>query len=250
MHTARTSCGACCLRVNNVSVSREGMYILENVNLHIHCGEITCIIGPNGAGKTTLFETLLGVAKYTGQITYTDAGTGRKRTPRFGYVPQSLAMERLAPTTVIDFMRLGMDRRSVFLPSSHKTKDEALNALANVGAANLWDRRIGALSGGEIQRVALALALTPKPDVLLLDEPSSGIDADGVSMFYDIVSGLRRRMDMSVMIITHDFNMAAEYADKVVLLSRTILAQGDFAQVVRCDAFSRVFPNIAKAGGL
>ncbi|MDR2656704.1 MAG: metal ABC transporter ATP-binding protein [Oscillospiraceae bacterium] len=244
-HTqARVACGACCLKTAALSVEREGLMILDDINLHVHCGELTCVVGPNGAGKTTLFEALLGVASHTGTISFTDANDGRMRAPKIGYVPQSLNVDRLAPVTVMDFMRASRFNRPVFLPPTRNQRRGILESLEMVGAAALADRRIGAMSGGEAQRVLLALALWPMPNLLLLDEPASGLDAEGRERFYIIVDGLRRALDVSVMLITHDFDMVKRYADRVVLLNRKVLAQGSPSAVLTCADFRGLFPSV------
>ncbi|GHU67412.1 manganese ABC transporter ATP-binding protein [Clostridia bacterium] len=240
----RDPCGACCLKTTALAVEREGLLILDDINLHLHCGELTCIIGPNGAGKTTLLEALLGVAKHSGTISFTDANDGRMRTPKIGYVPQSLNIDRLAPVTVMDLMRASRFNRPVFLPPRKSQLNDIMNALAIVGAGTLADRRIGALSGGESQRVLLALALQPIPNLLLLDEPVSGLDAEGRERFYRIVNDLRRTLDVSIMLITHDFDMVSRYADRVVLLNHKVLAQGKPAEVLSCSDFRTLFPSI------
>jgi zinc transport system ATP-binding protein len=231
------------LETKGLSVEREGLRILDDVNLQVCCGELTCVIGPNGAGKTTLFEALLGIARCGGSVTFKDAKDGRMRTPRIGYVPQSLNMDRLAPVTVMDLMRASRFGRPVFVPVGAKQKMDVERSLEAVGAEGLANRRIGALSGGEAQRVLLALALRPAPNLLLLDEPASGLDAEGRERFYKIVDGLRRTLDVSVMLITHDFDMVSRYADRVVLLNRKVLEQGSPDSVLGGIAFRELFPS-------
>jgi zinc transport system ATP-binding protein len=222
--------------------------ILRDVDLHIHCGEVTALIGPNGAGKTTLFQALLGLTPFHGQIAYTDAKDGRRRKPRIGYVPQSLPVDRFAPVTVMDFLRAGGSGLPVFLPPTRVQRAALAQSLAAVGAEALLTRRMGALSGGEVQRVLLALAISPPPDLLLLDEPVSGMDVEGLEKFYRVVDGLRRGMDMSILLITHDFAMVRRYADRVVLLEQTIRAQGNAKEVLSSPAFRVSFPNTLPGG--
>ena len=106
-------CGACCTQFKKLTVSLDGLNILENISLHLHCGEMTAIIGPNGAGKTTLFKALLGQIPYSGEITFSDSEGLRTGTPRIGYVPQHLSVEPMAPITVLDFMCAAIFRRPV-----------------------------------------------------------------------------------------------------------------------------------------
>ena len=244
-HPAVTVCRACCTQLAGLSVTLESLRVLEDVNLHLHCGELTAIIGPNGAGKTTLFKAMMGLVPYRGSIRFTDARNGRQRVPRMGYVPQHLAIERMAPVTVLDFWLACQQRRPAFLPPTRSQRSHVQAALETVGAEGLADRRMGALSGGETQRVLLSLALEPKPDLLLLDEPVSGMDVEGLQRFYQTVDALRHAMDMSILLITHDFGMVRHYADRAVLLDRTVRAQGRPETVLESPAFFELFPGMA-----
>jgi len=243
-----TPCKACCTQVRHVSVRFEGLPVLEDVSLHLHCGEMTAIIGPNGGGKTTLFRAILRQAPYRGEITFQDAAGSRIGTPRIGYVPQHLAVDPLAPVTVLDFAGAALSRRPAFLPPGRRKRERVREALALTGAEQLMERRLGALSGGEAQRVLLALALAPTPNLLLLDEPVSGIDAEGLAAFYHTIDGLRRNLDISILLISHDFAFVRRYADCAVLLNHRVLAQGRPASVFAGEAFAALFPGYAGKG--
>ena len=238
-------CGACCTQFKHLTVSLEGLDVLEDVSMHLHCGEMTAIIGPNGAGKTTLFKALLRQIPYRGEITFSDATGTRVGKPRIGYVPQYLAAERLAPATVLDFFRAALSRVPAFLPPRKKEREAVLEALSRAGAEQLIDRRVGALSGGETQRVLLALALTPMPDLLLLDEPVSGMDAEGLAAFYHRLDMLRSEYDISILLISHDFSFVRRYADKAALIDRRLLAFGPPQEVFASETFRAVFPGVA-----
>ena len=240
----RTPCGACCTQFKHLTVSLEGLDVLEDVSMHLHCGEMTAIIGPNGAGKTTLFKALLRQIPYRGEITFSDAEGTRVGKPRIGYVPQYPA-ERLAPATVLDFFRAALSRAPAFLPPRRREREMILEALSRAGAEQLIDRRVGALSGGETQRVLLALALTPMPDLLMLDEPVSGMDAEGLAAFYHRLDMLRSEYDISILLISHDFSFVRRYADKAALIDRRLLAFGPPAEVFAGETFRAVFPGVA-----
>ena len=235
--------GTCCTACRGLSVALEGQPVLEDVSLHLHCGELTAIIGPNGAGKTTLFRAILQQVPYRGDIRFTDADGKRVGKPRIGYVPQHLAVDPLAPMAVLDFLGAALLRSPSFLPPTRAKRARVGQALALTGAEGLMDQRLGGLSGGEAQRVMLALALASAPDLLLLDEPASGIDVEGLTAFYDILAALRRDLDISILIISHDFSLVRRYADRVVLLNRRVLAQGTPAEVLEGAAFETVFPH-------
>lgn len=240
------ACGACCTQCKNLTVHLEGLPVLEDVSLHLHCGEMTAIIGPNGAGKTTLFKAILRQVPYQGEIRFQDAAGVRVGNPRIGYVPQHLAVEPLAPVTVLDFVGSALSREPAFLPPTKKKREAARQAMAVTRADTLLDRRLGALSGGEAQRVLLALALTPMPDLLLLDEPVSGIDAEGLAVFYRTIDELRRDFDISILLISHDFAFVKKYADHAVLLHHRVLAHGTPEHVLSGEAFAALFPGYAE----
>ncbi len=248
-HTgAKTACGACCTQLQDLTVSLEGLPVLENVSLHLHCGQMTAIIGPNGAGKTTLFKAILQQVPYRGEITFRDAAGARIGKPRIGYVPQHLAAEVNSPVTVLDFLGAALTRSPAFLPPSKHKRALVREALLRTGAERLIDRRLGALSGGETQRVLLALALSPMPDLLLLDEPVSGIDAEGLVDFYHAIDALRRDFDISILLISHDFAFVRQYADRAVLLHHRVLAHGAPEAVLGGEAFAALFPGYAGTG--
>lgn len=245
---AESVCGACCTRLENLTVQFESEPVLKNVSLHLHCGEVTAIIGPNGAGKTTLLKAILRQIPYRGTIAFSDAVGGRVGAPRIGYVPQNLQIERMAPVTVLDFLGAALTRQPAFLrPSRHK-RALVEEALSRARAQSLADYRLGTLSGGEMQRVLLALALAPMPDLLLLDEPVTGIDAEGLAVFYRMIDGIRREYDVSILLISHDFAFVRAYADRAVLLDHTIQAHGKPEDVMESEAFAAMFPDYTRRG--
>ena len=184
MNKPKSACGLHCLQVNDLSVTVGGKPIVTGVNLHAHCGELTAIVGRNGAGKSTLMKALVGELPSKGTIRFSGhGGVPTAQKPRFGYVPQSLAVDKSAPLTVRDMMLCYTSRWPVFLPRRRKTIDALERQLALFGVQTLIDARVGDLSGGELQRVLLALATWQKPDVILLDEPVSGVDNEGMRAF-------------------------------------------------------------------
>ena len=159
---------SCCLKVAHLGVSMGDQVILEDVNFHLHCGEITALIGPNGAGKSTLFRTILGQLPHSGEIDFQRAG-GKHTRPLIGYVPQSPSFDRGDPVSVLDLFIASIADWPVFLPTPKKLRERVLRCLSRVHAEPLVDKRIGSLSGGELQRVLLAMALEPVPHSLSLD---------------------------------------------------------------------------------
>ena len=245
--TTKHVCGLHCLQVSDLAVTIGGKAIVSGVNLHAHCGELTVIIGRNGAGKSTVMKALVGEHRHAGDIRFSGHGDApTPKAPRFGYVPQSLSVDNNAPVTVRDMVLCFTSRWPVFLPRRRKTY-EALSAhLREFGADSLLDSLVGDLSGGELQRVLLALATWQKPDVVLLDEPVSGVDSEGLETFYRMIDRLREQ-DLIVVMISHDLAFVREHADRVVLLEGgTVAATGTPQAVFATDAFAAAFPVEAK----
>lgn len=235
------SCGhSCCLRIQDLSIKLGNTTILDNVNLHVHCGEMIALIGPNGAGKSTLLKAILGQQDYSGVISFSVPGE-RNRKMKIGYVPQSPNFDPGDPITVADLFACCMSKRPVFLGLSKNMRKKVLDCLARVHAETLIDKRVGTLSGGELQRVLLALALEPIPNILILDEPLSGVDVEGIDTLMDMLDEIRQTYDLSIVMTTHDFGILDAYANQVVLIDHGIICQGTPEEVLNCDAFQRVF---------
>ncbi len=232
--------GHCCLRIDELSVKIDGEDILKDVNLHLHCGEIVALIGPNGAGKSTLIKSILGQREYTGKISFHPAGS-RSRKFRIGYVPQSPSFEAGDPVTVLDLFQMCIGKTPAFLPIGRRQREIIMSCLKNVHGETLVDKKIGALSGGELQRVLLALALEPVPDILILDEPLSGVDIEGMNSLLSMLDEIRNNFDLSILMVTHDFSTLNRFVDKVVLLKETILTQGTPEQVLSSQEFRKTF---------
>lgn len=239
--TPKNSCGMCCTKISHLSVRFGEHVALRDVSLHIHCGELTAVIGPNGAGKSTLLKAILGILPHDGTITFTDIENNRTHTPRIGYVPQFLEMDRGMPVTVRDLFSIASSRRPAWLGASKKTQLAAHVVLERVHASHLIDHSIGTLSGGELQRVLLALALVKQPDILLLDEPVSGVDQNGLALFYRVIDEVRMQYDLTTILISHDFNLVSKFADRLVLLDQEIRAIGTPREVFASEEFQRIF---------
>ncbi|MDO4203394.1 MAG: metal ABC transporter ATP-binding protein [Selenomonadaceae bacterium] len=234
----------CCTKIEDFSVAYADMDVISNINAHIHCGQLTAVIGPNGAGKSTLIRAILGEIPHTGKISYV-SGDGRKAArPRIGYVPQYLRFDVSAPTTVEDFFMAALTNRPVWLMGAGKLRGRILNDLSRVRAEGLVDRRLGALSGGELQRVLLALALDPLPELLILDEPVSGVDHNGLTLFYEILDNLRETEDMAILLVSHDLELVASNADKVLFLRDGKATSGTPRQVFSDERVKEIFGEI------
>lgn len=237
-----SSCGdSCCLRLNNVSVKIGTDSILKDVTLHVHCGEMVALIGPNGAGKSTILNAILGQREYDGVISFSAPGMRHRKPPRIGYVPQSPAFDPGDPVSVADLFSCCMAKRPAFLGISKAMREKITECLDRVHGADLIDKRVGTLSGGELQRVLLALALEPLPNILILDEPLSGVDVEGMETLMDMLDEIRKTYDLSILMTTHDFGMLDRYADQVVLIDHAVLKQGTVAEVLESAEFRQVF---------
>lgn len=235
------SCGhSCCLRIQDLSVTIGKENILRNIDLHIHCGELVALIGPNGAGKSTLIKAILGQQEYSGIISFSVPGQ-RNRKPKIGYVPQSPVFDPGDPISVADLFACCMSKLPAFLGITKSMRAKVKECLARVHSEDLIDQKIGTLSGGELQRVLLALALEPLPNILILDEPLSGVDAEGMVHLMDMLDELRREYDLSILMTTHNFSLLEKYADTAILIDSHILSAGAPKSVLGSDAFKRIF---------
>lgn len=214
--------------------------LLHGVSFHLHCGEIVALIGPNGAGKSSLFKAVLGQLPHTGTIQF-QRSDGKRSRPVIGYVPQSPTFHRGDPVSVLDFFAAAIASWPVFLPIPQKLRERVGACLQRTHAEALMDKRIGALSGGELQRVLMALALEPLPQILILDEPLSGVDVEGERQLLDMLDEIRRSYDLSILFSTHDFATLEHFADKAILLKNTVLKVGTPAQVLSSPEFQDVF---------
>ena len=218
----------------------DGFAALDGASLTVPQGAIYGLVGPNGAGKSTLIRAILGQRDYEGKITFHEA-SGKQTKLRIGYVPQSPAFDRGDPVSVMDLFTCCIFRRPAFLRPTKAMREKVLACLENVHGDALIDKRIGALSGGELQRVLLALALEPMPNILILDEPLSGVDVEGMSLLMDMLDEIRKKFDLSILMTTHDFSMLERYCDQVVLLQGKILRRGTPLDVLSSDEFAKAF---------
>jgi zinc transport system ATP-binding protein len=230
-------CRQCCTTIRDLGVRYGAAVALEDVSLHFHCGELTALVGPNGAGKTSLLQAILGAVPHTGVVEFMRRGTASK--PRVGYLPQRVAFGADEPITALDLLAVSLGRLPAWLWTGGAVRARAIEALRLVGAEALLDRPLGALSVGQLQRVLLAVAMTPMPQLLLLDEGAAGMDAEGARIFLQLVCDLRRRHDVSILMVTHDVAAAAPHADRIVLINRRVLADGPPRQVLRDPALEQ-----------
>ncbi len=198
------------IRAEHLSVALDGHSVLTDVSLAVAPGEIVTILGPNGSGKSTLLRALLGIVPATG------GRVVRRDGLVVGYVPQRLAVDRTLPMTV---------RRFLSLP--RRVGDAAAAAaLARVGVPDVGQRQMADLSGGQFQRVLLARALLAGPDLLILDEPTQGLDQPGEAAFYRLIEEVRRETGVAVLMVSHDLHVVMAASDRVICLNGHICCEG------------------------
>lgn len=234
-------CGLHCIKVHHMGVTLGEQVILEDVNMHIHCGTITAIIGKNGAGKSTLIRALLDDIPHEGQIDFRDTENGEIKKLKIGYVPQKLNIEKGTPISVYDLIASYQSTSPVFWSKKRKLYEEIKEVLRVFDAKELIDKQVCNLSGGQLQRVLLSMALMDEPKLLLLDEPVSGIDQNGMERFYRTIDYLKKNFDLAIVLISHDLDYVRKYADKVLLLDKTVLREGTPKEVFSSDEFRFVF---------
>jgi len=225
------------VRFEEVTVERGGISILDRVTATAPKGSSTAIIGPNGAGKTTLLLALLGEISYQGRIHL----NGNGRAPRIGYVPQRLTFDRGMPLTVAEFLAMGFQKKPLWFGIDTTLQRRAREALALVRAEHLADRAVGALSGGELQRVLLALALRQEPDLLVLDEPSAGVDFQGELIFCELLDDLRRDRGFTLLMVSQARATVTHHATHVICLNRKVAAEGPPRQTLTDDNLTAIF---------
>jgi len=215
------------LSLRGVSLSIGATRVLEGVDLTVGAGEIVTLIGPNGAGKTTLLRVALGLLR-------PDAGEAA-RAPglRIGYLPQRLSIEPSLPLTVRRFLAL----------AAADAGRRAGAALERVGAARTLDTPIQAVSGGEMQRVLLARALLRDPDLLVLDEPTQGVDLAGQEELFALITAVRDERSCGVLMVSHDLHLVMSSTDRVVCLDRTVCCTGSPLDVSSDPTYLRLFPG-------
>ena len=241
MKKIRKPCGLHCIKINHLGVRLGEQVILEDVNLHIHCGSLNVITGKNGAGKSTLIRAILNDIPHEGDIEFKDRENGRIQKLKIGYVPQSLNIEKSTPISVYDLIASYHYRFPVFLKKKKSIAEEIKEALKIFEVEDLLDRQVCKLSGGQLQRVLLAMAIMDEPNLLLLDEPVSGVDQSGMELFYRTMEYLKENFDLSIILISHDLDYVAKYADQVILLDQTVVKSGSAKDVFASEEFKEIF---------
>lgn len=226
------------LTLHDVSVHHGDRLAVDHVSFTVEAGETVAIIGPNGSGKTTLLKAILGL------LPLSEGGVHWEHPPRFGYVPQRIDLDRGFPLTVEELLLLRLGRKP-FWRHDARTHNAVATELRRVGAERLVEKRVSELSGGELQRVLIASALIGKPNVLCLDEPSSGIDMEGEEALYALIHRLAHEEQLTVLLVSHDLDIVYQYATKVVCINRCLVCAGAPRTVLTPDMVERAYVNPA-----
>jgi len=218
------------LEIHDLGVRRGREVLLSSVSFSVRQGSIHVVVGPNGAGMSTLLAAILGQTDFSGTILANWRGRGR-----IGYLPQSFGVDRTLPVTVADFLALARQRRPVCFGFERGTRRRIGDLLSRVGLADLADRPLSVLSGGELRRVLLANAIDPLPELLLLDEPASGLDEMAVVQMEEILVALQREAGLTVLMVSHDLDQVRRLADRVTVLNRAVQRDGSPKEVLTAD---------------
>jgi zinc transport system ATP-binding protein len=220
------------LTVEGLSVTLDGIQILRNVSFTVRQGEALAVIGPNGAGKTVLFRALLGLLPHEGLVRWLP-------DTRIGYVPQRFSVERSAPITAMEFCLLKAPNfwrpRAAFIRQLH---DEI--TLMGLDRSVL-QKKLGELSSGQTQRLLIAWAMLQQPDVLLLDEPTAGVDAGFEDTIYSVIRRVQSERGTTVLLISHDLSVVYRYAQHVLCLNTTVVCQGSPIEALNPEALALLY---------
>jgi ABC-type Mn2+/Zn2+ transport system ATPase subunit len=239
-------------KITGVSIGYGATSLLDNINLEILPGDFLGLVGPNGAGKSTLLRTMLGVLRPLAGRVINRPGL------RFGYVPQRTRIDPIFPLTVIETVRQGgMGRKPEGRGSrlAGSTRREGMEALVRLGVADLADRALRDLSGGQQQRVLIARALVRGPDLLVLDEPTAGMDIPSEKELLDFVTALSRDQRLTVILVAHQLALVAGRASRLALINKDLplFAAGDADELLTDERLSALYKHpmrVVDAGGI
>ncbi|MCI0458371.1 MAG: metal ABC transporter ATP-binding protein [Gemmataceae bacterium] len=230
--------------IRDLSVSLGGNPVLKGLSADVARERITALIGLNGSGKTTLLKAILKEVPYSGRIDFHCGHDHRRQEPsHVGYVPQRLRIDANLPVTVRDLLALALQRRPLFLGVSRRVERILHELLEMVGSPrDLLDKPVGEISGGELQRVLLGLALQPHPELLLLDEPAAGIDIKFQEHFYDLIARVCRERQVTVLLVSHEMDVVSKHAHHVLCLKEgRVRCEGAPSEVVTREMLAQIF---------
>jgi zinc transport system ATP-binding protein len=217
------------LRVSNLSVKLQKQTILENISFELKEGTALAVVGPNAAGKTVLFKALLNLLPHEGKVEW-------QQKVRIGYVPQNISVSDI-PISVKEFLSFGNGLNIAAHLSSVKLDDK-----------NVLDKSLGVLSGGQLRRVLIAWALIDNPNVLLFDEPTTGVDLDSEEPIYRMLNELKKKEKITILLITHDIHIVREYSDRLLALNKCVTFFGDSKEIMNPSIQKIIYGETVCAG--
>lgn len=234
------------IRFSHATFGFPGVIALQDITLEIAEGEFVGVIGPNGSGKTTLCKAVLGlIHPLAGSVQIFDCACEKLRChhrARIGYLPQKGVLDKNFPITVLEAVLMGRyGALGLFRRPGKRDREIALEALSHVGMLDHQNTALGELSGGQQQRVLIARALAQQPQVLLLDEPTTGIDIVTQHSVLDLIRRLHRDLGLTILLITHDINMIRTHVDRLVLLKTRLYAAGAPEEVLQPEVLQQVY---------
>ena len=229
------------VRVENVTFSYDTIPVLEDVTFSICRGDFLSVIGPNGSGKTTLVKIILGLLKPSrGTVSIMGRPVAEFRDwAKVGYVPQKAThIDPFFPASVMEVVAMArLSTRGSSLVNKRDTAREVTEALRKVAMESSRNAAIGSLSGGQQQRVMIARALVTSPEILLLDEPTAGVDSETRGLFYEMLHELNGRQKITIVLITHDIGMVNKHVNKVACLNQQLIYHGTHKEFCQSEAF-------------
>ncbi|MES3629051.1 MAG: metal ABC transporter ATP-binding protein [Longimonas sp.] len=234
------------IQIDRLTVQRGAQTALRDVSLTVDPASFVAVVGPNGAGKTTLLHVLLGLINPTGGHVRVLGHAPGRDAPRIGYVPQVKTLDRTFPAEALDLVCSGLAHRWPFWRSQRAT-ERARAALDTVGAASFANALLSDLSGGQLQRVYLARCLVHEPELLLLDEPATGVDATGAADLYELLDAYQAQHGATIVMVTHDWNAAYHHATSVLLLDKRCVSYGPPEEALGADPLREAFGHVGHA---
>lgn len=226
------------LRVQDLSVRYQDDEVLQDITLEIRRGDFACLIGPNGAGKSTLLKAIIGLIEPA-------RGRIESQARQIGYVPQQVPLDPALPLTVAELLSLKLTRSRFWFGRGGASMGEAIRRqLEEIGAAHLIDRRLGHLSGGEFQRVLVAYALLNDPDLLLLDEPLTGVDIRGGMSFDALLHHLHDHRGIAILMVSHDLHLVEHVGEVVFCINRDLCCHGHPRDILKPENLEKAYGHL------
>lgn len=210
------------LKVSNLKVTLQNQIILDNISFNVKKGTTTAVLGPNAAGKSVLFRTLLNLLPHSGNIEWSEK-------VKIGYVPQNVAITDI-PISVKEFLSIG-----------NKINVENALSLVRLNDKDVLNKRLGVLSGGQLRRIMIAWALIDEPHILLLDEPTTGIDVGSEEPIFMMLNDIKKSKKMTILLITHDIHIVREYTDYLLALNKCVTFFGKSEEIANLEIQKRIY---------